>query len=501
MPDISSYAARIHDEEDRPLFDDAVQASAAGALRGAYVMIWLSCAESIKRRFREAEKRDGEAGKIVGNIDKKEQDHKSVDKYLLDIAQQYGLITDTAHGILLNIYEMRCVYGHPYEQAPAAEQVMHAAAMVVAHLLAQPVRLRHSYGETLLKNLVEDKNFLDDQASVVEAFVSETLPKIDERIFGWLLERYWKETEKIAEDATQKVFYRRGAYFTRAFLTIAGRVFTEDEWHAKIQAYPKTLARVFKRKPLFDLIGKRAQDSLVGSILDQAEERSGVLPTLEQLMDGGALSKRQKFRFLEHIDEMSLARLAKSKLSTAVCFKRLIAELKSRNWYSQSPAVEIVVGNGPADVKKLAQADQVTLGRNILQVADGAERSAKKMLINLADTAKLWPKAFIRGILLECFVNEEDEVRAKCDRLKPVLKAVDGLEDAVRNSIVQKVVTAIGKGIPKDAYLDRSEFHKICSELGEYPWAVPLKDALTARKAEMVIEPAPIADDDVDGDA
>src|SRR5262249_10246205 len=102
VPNLSGYAARIHDEEDRPLFDDAVQASAAGAPRGAYVMIWFSCAESIKRRFRDAEKRDGAAGKNVGDITKKEEDHKSVDKFLLDKAEEYGFITSTAHGILMN---------------------------------------------------------------------------------------------------------------------------------------------------------------------------------------------------------------------------------------------------------------------------------------------------------------------------------------------------------------------------------------------------------------
>src|SRR5271157_2140259 len=114
------------------------------------VMIWISCAESIKRRFREAEKRDGAAGKIVGDFEKKEADQKSVDKFVLEKAKEYGFINDTAYTILLNIYEMRCVYGHPYEQAPLPEQVSHAAAMVVEHLLSQPVRLRHGYASALL---------------------------------------------------------------------------------------------------------------------------------------------------------------------------------------------------------------------------------------------------------------------------------------------------------------------------------------------------------------
>ena len=81
--DLRQYAKKIPASEDRPLFDETVAAAMAGALRAAYVMIWLSCAESLKRRFREAKTRDNAAGKIVGEIDKLEGQHKSVDKFLL----------------------------------------------------------------------------------------------------------------------------------------------------------------------------------------------------------------------------------------------------------------------------------------------------------------------------------------------------------------------------------------------------------------------------------
>ena len=90
--DLTSYANNIFSTEDHPLFDDAVEAGRVGALRAAYVMIWLACAESLKRRFREAQKRDGAAGKIVGEIESKEREHKAVDKFLLTKAHEYGFV-------------------------------------------------------------------------------------------------------------------------------------------------------------------------------------------------------------------------------------------------------------------------------------------------------------------------------------------------------------------------------------------------------------------------
>ena len=46
--DLGNYAKEILSEDDHPLFDDAVEAGRVGALRAAYVMIWLACAESLK---------------------------------------------------------------------------------------------------------------------------------------------------------------------------------------------------------------------------------------------------------------------------------------------------------------------------------------------------------------------------------------------------------------------------------------------------------------------
>ena len=69
--DLSSYAGKILAEQDHPPFDDAVAAAQVGALRSAYVMKWLACAESSKRRFREANVRDHVAGKVVGKSQEK----------------------------------------------------------------------------------------------------------------------------------------------------------------------------------------------------------------------------------------------------------------------------------------------------------------------------------------------------------------------------------------------------------------------------------------------
>ncbi len=487
MCDLTSYLGRIHVPDDKPLFEEAANCAASGARRAAYVMIWLSCAESLKRRFREAQRRDGTAGKIVGEFEKKEAEQKAVDKFLLEKAKEYGFISDSVFTILLNIYELRCLYGHPYEEAPTDEQVTHAAAMVVEHVLAQPVRLRHGFGKALLKSLLEEKNFLDDQASAVETIAVEILPKIDGKIHSWLMEQYWTELEKIADDASVRPFFMRGVWFSRAILDQVGtQILSHDQWHDQVNKYPKTLIRVINKKSLFNGIGTRAQDTLVGAAFDQAKDRSSVLQYLDKLFQEGALTDRQEERFTEFLTDFSPENLRSSGISLRTCFDRVIAALKSHNWYKQKPVVDFVVARGARSVKELDPEQQEVLGRNVLQVADGSEKSARRFLDVLGKDARKWPRRFLQGIVLECFVNEEQKVRLKHEQMAEVLKILDRLREPTRTRILQTAIQQVQQGKPKETYLGRDTFNETIDLIAGFTWGTDLAAELKNRRKDLV---------------
>lgn len=106
---LDKYFERILFDEDKPLFQEALKAAQQGLFRSAYIMIWLSCAESLKRRFNEASTRgDTKASTIVRSIEKEEKDYKSIDCKLLAEAKSYGFITESEHLSLFTIYKYRC---------------------------------------------------------------------------------------------------------------------------------------------------------------------------------------------------------------------------------------------------------------------------------------------------------------------------------------------------------------------------------------------------------
>jgi len=486
--DLCNYASNILAAEDHPLFDDAVEAGKAGALRAAYVMIWLACAESLKRRFSEAQKRDGAAGKIVGEIETKEREHKAVDKFVLGKAHEYGFVSDSGHTILNHVYEMRCLYGHPYEEAPSQEQVSHAAAVVVEHVLSKPVKLRHGFGKQLLKSLLEDRSYLDDQETAVVAFTKDILPRLDESIHGWLLDNYWEELEKLSDDSSMAIFSRRGTWFCRRMLTEVGvDVFSPDDWHDRSSRFPKTLMRICSIADIFKDIGKHAQDSLVGLILAESSTRASVLTHLERLNNNSALSKRQQERLTEHVSEMQSSAIRSAGLSTKTCYGKLIDAMKSHNWYVQNPAIDLVVSNGPDQAAELDEDQQVNLGRNLLQAGEGNAGSAKEFLAKLSQDRTSWPLNVVRGIALESFTNENYEIRFKDRHLHRVLSALDHLKDIQQDQLIVEITASVNAGTP-NIWVDRDNFESAIDSLKAYTWAEPLVASLEAKAASLPAE-------------
>ncbi len=485
--DLNHYADNILAAEDRPLFDDAVESGKVGALRAAYVMIWLACAESLKRRFREAQKRDGVAGKIVGEIETKEKEHKAVDNFVLKKAHEYGFVSDSGYTVLNHIYEMRCLYGHPYEEAPSKEQVSHAAAVVVEHVLSKPVKLRHGFGKQLLKRLLNEPNFLDDQQTAVVAFTKDILPRLDETIHGWLLDNYWAELEKFSNDSSMQIFFRRGTWFSRTMLIEVGTdVFSHDDWHDRFSRFPKILVRVCSIADIFKEIGKRAQDSLVGLIISEAATHASVLKLLERLSINGALTKRQQERFVVHLSKMSSISIRSSGLSTKICYGNLIHAMKSHNWYMQNPAIDMIVSNGPDQAAELDENQQVNLGRNLLQSGEGKARSANEFLVKLSQDSTCWPFNVVRGIAIESFTNEDNKIRFKCQHLGRVLTVIDHLKHELQDQLIAELSASVESGTPK-SWLDQDAFERVVKSLNAYAWAAPLVASLEVKSSSLSV--------------
>lgn len=141
---LDAYTSRVLNSDDRILFTEAIGAAKASAFRAAHFALWLSCIESLKRKFRELAGRDSSAGRILGEIALLDEEKRYIDNYVLEQARTFGLISAIELAKLVHIQAMDSIYRCPYEKRPTIEEFIADASVVVDSVLCRPTRLQAS---------------------------------------------------------------------------------------------------------------------------------------------------------------------------------------------------------------------------------------------------------------------------------------------------------------------------------------------------------------------
>lgn len=495
---LDAYVKQVNDTQDRILFEEAVTSAKAGAFRGAYLLVWLSCAESLKRRFRAVCSRDATATRVSGEVERKEAAHSSIDLFLLEESTDYGFIDDAGFARLSHIYEMRCVYGHPYERQPKEEDLIAAASAVTELVLSQPVRLRHGYLAEQIRLLTQERAFLDDQHDAVADYAKEVFGRMDEDLVEWFIEKLWSATETLVPDKSMDMFVRRVAWFCAELLSSSPKkVLKRWDLPTALTSSPVTGASSLSDARVFKDLTKHAQDIVVGNLVGHASTDSRSLLLLQTLADAGVLNDRQVKRFQDAVDSLPLKVMADVGIKLEYYAGRIIARLKSHNWYTQNPAIDVLKNAGPDAIGELPEPTQEELGNNLLQSADGSAGSSRALLIEIAGGTSSWPTAFVRGVVTECFVNDENRIRFKINEADEALLSLKSVPSKARREIVGSVVTRLTDATPKEGYrLDRTQdemIQLIDDALKKDP--EELKALSDLRKAVAAV-PLPEEDDD-----
>ena len=488
----AQYLYRVPSDEDRVLLEEAVGCADAGALRAAYILVWISAAEALKRRFRQLAPQDHVAGKIIGDVEQKESSHQAVDIFLLQKAKEYGFISESEFIRLEHVYTMRCLYGHPYEESPSPESLRAALLDVIDIVLSRPAKLRHAFINSQVDLLCERRSFLDDSEAAVARYATEIQPKIADELHTYLVGKLLERLSAIEADASMSLFFQRGVWFLQAYLLVDAPLLL-GQWDTvpDLAKYPKPTALVLAQEQFWPHLSDHAREMAIGELLEAGQTAGDCLRALQALHKAGVMSGREADRFTTAVANMALEYLASTGLSPCYFVEQLITELKSHTWPRQNPAIQVLRNVGPGAVEALPSNKQRELGNNVLQVADGNAHAAIGLLETIGSDPRTWPQDFVAGIAEECFVNDEGKVRFKCDQLPLALGCLRSLSRTSSNAVVQAVAKRISVGDFKHAWdASASERQKVLNALRQATEMIgqcdlePIVDAIQALDME-----------------
>lgn len=443
---LESVADRVPDERDRVLIREVVASARAGAYRLAVIGAWLAAAESLKRRFQDLAQSDSEAGLVMAKVERRESSQRSVDRFLVDKAHEYGLTSVVETHALQALYEARNIFGHPYTEQPTEDDVRGAIASAVDHLLSKPLLLRHSFVREEIARIIQRRGLLSDSPIAVRRRVDLALGRVDPSIHGYLFTGLLRAADSQFEDVEflEGVFARRVQWFLEGMIEVCGA----SLWHTLsieelVDQYPRLGSLVLSHQLMFADLNEGVRDSVFGELCEHTVTSQAHLERILVLRNQSLLSEPEMLRFRSTLDGLGIESLVAQGVPLEMYAGRIVAELASHTWPRQNPAATALASAGGKQVRELDAALQEQLGRNVLQSADGTARASRALLGTLRSDATAWPNAFLFGLVGECFANENGRFRIKGDRLREAVGALATLPEDRKREVIGQLSTLV----------------------------------------------------------
>lgn len=398
--ELADFIEKIADEQDQILFTEAFQAYNSKLYRSAYIIFWLTCAESLKHKFQVCARRgDSSARDLYQKITNQEGRHAAVDKAILSYAQKYGLITDAECQQLEYIYTMRCIYAHPYKTSPTKKEVEYAINTIMSIVLTRPPLFTQGYVEELVSKLTNDECYLSDVENIVRSTAQQWLAKIEPSYHKMFFEKYIQENELLL--ASPVVLFRRRAQWIldEVLKKISFAAYDDEEWYNWVATCPQTILDVLQVESSgLRQIGDRARDYLVNTILKSAEKAPEYLNILIPYLKDQEFLGHNYTIIHSRLLELPLDVLRCTQLSIDMYLPAILGALQSGNFNRQNEVATFISRNRDS-ISMLSSEQQFELGIRIHEAAIHGAFSAQSYINAIASSPNEYPLDFIKGLV------------------------------------------------------------------------------------------------------
>lgn len=438
---------KIKNEEDKILITDAIKLADSGFLRASYIMSFLACIESLKRRFIELGKKDSTIGRINTEIRSREERHESIEKYVISKAKELMLIDDIEKSKLEYFWGMRSVYSHPYEQNPSYLDCQHIINSIYEIILSKPLLIRTGILSSIIKRITDEESYIRNDNCEIDSFVKELFIRVDPTCFTYFWDKIIQSIENTPVEEHKSICYLRQKQICKSLLRNFGynSIFKDDtDIENFIYQHKTATILFFSDCEVFRILNKRLQDIIFRILIEQEKNKR-----LNKLYNEKLLSDANIDELKTYISTKNTNALM--NFSSVLTIEKVIEKLRSYVWDIQNSVYNILKSNYFYETLLLCNTDfQIDLGRNILQASISAF-SISDFLSELSNNelSEKYPLNVKKGIVFECFINERKRIRAKLANISSVEKMFSSLETAEKDSIISELNCLLDNAVEK----------------------------------------------------
>lgn len=448
-------------EDDLTLFDEIITCIENEAYRSASILIWVTVLESLVRKLNVLALNDDEIRTFMENFENNKNE-----KDLLLKCKNQNLINQIEYGQLDTIREARNNYAHATSDSPSKEDVMIYMHYAVEYVLSKPNLFSKNSAKRELHKLLNDSNFLGNaDKEQVEEYALTFTKKIANNYLDEIIKKLSKMIEKKfkEKDPNNNTCIKHGLIYAEILILNNLDYLTPDNSNYLIDEYRITSCHLFTNPHIWKSLDSRSKERIYNySTISDSSQISSIdfLSIFHKLYNADKLGDSLKIKYEEEIDKASLNTLMLSRIPPNLYYDKLIEELESHNYYRQNPAA-IIIRNRDLSVFSDNQLEQ--LGRNILQSAEGGANDSESTIRKFERNGNA-PKSFLKGLLFETMINDDNELRVKPNYFENVMNIVN--ESQYKNEIFNEFIETIKQARPKS--LDFNNYEIIIKRLKRF---------------------------------
>lgn len=439
-------------DEDLTLLNEIIICIENEAYRSASIIIWISVLESLLRKLKILALNDNEIKNLIRNFENNQNEHD-----LLLNCMEHGIINQIEYAQLDTIRQARNNYAHPNYDSPEKEDVLIYLHYAVEYVLSKPNVFSKNSAKRELYKLLNDSNFLGNaNTEQVKEFAITFTKKVANDYHDEIIKTLFKMIEKKFKenDPNNHTCIKHGLIYAKVLLTNNLEYLNSEKANYLIDEYRITSCHLFTNPIIWEHLDSRSQERIYGYSTSRDSSQIsniGFINIFYKLYKADKLSDDLKMKYEGTISNSNLEKLRFTKVPANLYYDKLIEELRSNNYYRQNPAA-IIVRDKDLSVFNDNQLEQ--LGRNILQSAEGGANDSESTIRKFERNGNP-PKAFLKGLLFETLINDDNELRIKPNYFENVMNIIN--KSQYGDEIFNEFIISIKESEPKSLKFENYE--------------------------------------------
>lgn len=383
----------IIEKDDKILFNEASDCYLSKNFRASYIMSWISIIESLKRKIKLfSNLGDKRATESLEKIDEFEKTKLSTDKLIYQEASKCGILDNAALSTINYLWEQRCLFAHPYNKKPEADEVKHIIGQSIRLVLGKELLYNKDYLTELSENIANKPFFLPIETDQIREFARRTIARTPGELLPFFFKTLLFKVGTISKEEEKFSELKKLRYYLIELFINTDIPLDKNEWSLenRVTNFPYECFIGFIHQETWLKLPDRIKEMLISYLENENnnEKLIALKSITAKLVEFGVMEEAFVNRYYKKLDSINFNSAINFYGLPKKKFGRIRNELESFQYDQQNVVIDYIrkvetIGF----IKGLDNDKQFYLGRLLKSSASNGHWKSQTLSSNLVNNS------------------------------------------------------------------------------------------------------------------